>query len=41
LKKRAEQVLLGSEGVGEDDGGRWRGEHRGEMAQTMYAHMNK
>jgi hypothetical protein len=38
LKKRAEQVLPGSEqgggrGWGEGDGG--------EMAQTMYAHMNK
>jgi hypothetical protein len=39
LEKRAEQVLSGSEGgVGERErvGGK-----RGEMAQTVYAHMNK
>jgi hypothetical protein len=39
LKKRAEQVLPASEG-----GERRRGGGRGqgaEMAQTMYAHMNK
>jgi hypothetical protein len=32
LEKRAEQVLPGSEGSGGEGG---------EMAQTMYAHMNK
>jgi hypothetical protein len=32
LEISAEQILPGSEG-------RWRGEE-GEMAQTMYAHMN-
>jgi hypothetical protein len=40
LEKRAEQVLPGSEG----DWGRGRGQESGggrEMAQTMYAHMNK
>jgi hypothetical protein len=36
LEKMAEQVLPGSEGVG----GRGKGQG-GEMAQTMYAHMNK
>jgi hypothetical protein len=37
LEKRAEEVLLGSEGgVGRSE----RGEE-GEMVQTMYAHMNK
>jgi hypothetical protein len=41
LEKRAEQVLPGSEGdrverEGEGVGGQW-----GEMAQIMYAHMNK
>jgi hypothetical protein len=39
LKIRAEQVLTGSEE------GRWRecrvGVQRGEMTQTMYAHVNK
>jgi hypothetical protein len=36
LEKRADQVLPGSdEGAGE------REEAEGEMAQTMYAHMNK
>jgi hypothetical protein len=40
LEKRAEQVLLGSEGAvrGRQGGG---GEQRGEMAQTMYAYVNK
>jgi hypothetical protein len=39
LEKRAEQVLLGNEvGRGESGGGGWAG---GEMAQTMYVHMNK
>jgi hypothetical protein len=33
LEIRAEQVLPGSKGVGEGQGG--------EMAQTMYAHLNK
>jgi hypothetical protein len=40
LEKWAEQILPGSEG-----GGGYReevgGEPGGEMAQTMYAHMNK
>jgi hypothetical protein len=35
LEKRAEQVLPGSEGVGGE------GESGGEIAQTMYTHMNK
>jgi hypothetical protein len=40
LEKRAEQVLPGSEGwvVVEEGGG---GGQVVEMAQTMYAHMNK
>jgi hypothetical protein len=39
LENRAEQVLPGSEeGVGREGGDR---EHGREMAQTMYAHMNK
>jgi hypothetical protein len=38
LYKRAEQVLPGSEGDGEDREG---ARDRGEMAQTMYACMNK
>jgi hypothetical protein len=52
LEKRAEQVLPGSEegmggrgrGAGEGEGGDWgkkSGGQRGEMAQTMYIHMNK
>jgi hypothetical protein len=36
LEKRADQVLPGREG-----GGRGGGEQGREMAQTMYAHMNK
>jgi hypothetical protein len=36
LEKRAEQVLPGSEGEGREFGGQ-----RGEMAPTVYAHMNK
>jgi hypothetical protein len=35
---RAEQVLPGSEGVGSRERGWGQG---GEMAQTMYAHVNK
>jgi hypothetical protein len=39
LEKRAEQLLPGSEGgLGEE--GRCRGQG-GEMAQTVYAHVNK
>jgi hypothetical protein len=38
LLKRAEQVLPGSEGGGEERGD---GGQRREMAQTMYAHMYK
>jgi hypothetical protein len=39
LEKRTEQVLPGSkEAWGGEGGGR---EQEGEMAQTMYAHMNK
>jgi hypothetical protein len=38
LEKRAEQVLPGSE-EGEKRGRCW--EKGGEMAQTMYPHMNK
>jgi hypothetical protein len=39
LEKRAEQVLPGSKGVeGEREGLGGRGR---EMAQTMYAHVNK
>jgi hypothetical protein len=38
LEKRAKQVLPGSEGGGRR--GRGWGEW-GEMAQTMYAHLNK
>jgi hypothetical protein len=38
LDMKAEQVLPGSK----EDGGRGRGQEAGgEMAQTMYAHMNK
>jgi hypothetical protein len=37
LEKRVEQVLPGSEVVGKGKGG----EQHGEMAKTMYAHMNK
>jgi hypothetical protein len=37
LEIRAEQVLLGSEGCG----GKGVGGGEGEMAQTMYAHVNK
>jgi hypothetical protein len=40
LKQRAEQVLPGIEGVGRRGRGRGAGDG-GEMAQTMYAHMNK
>jgi hypothetical protein len=39
LEKRAEQILPGREGVGREKK-RMRGQG-GEMAQTMYAHMNK
>jgi hypothetical protein len=39
LEKRAEQVLPGNEGGSGGEGG---GEgQRGEMTQTMYAHVNK
>jgi hypothetical protein len=38
LEKRAEQVLPRSKGVGGQGRG-WR--QVGEMAQTMYTHMNK
>jgi hypothetical protein len=38
LEKRTEQVLPGSQEDGRD---RERGRAGGEMAQTMYAHMNK
>jgi hypothetical protein len=38
MEKRAEQVLPGSEGV---SGRRRERGVGGEMAQTMYAHMNK
>jgi hypothetical protein len=38
LEKRAEQVLPGSEGVGMEIRGQGQG---GEIAQTMYTHMNK
>jgi hypothetical protein len=38
LEKRAGPVLSGSEGDGEKRGG--PGGQRGEMAPTMYAHMN-
>jgi hypothetical protein len=38
LEIRAEQVLPGSGGGGEEDGDRGQG---GEMTQTMYAHVNK
>jgi hypothetical protein len=37
LEKRAEQVLHGSEGLGEREG---IGRQGGEMTQAMYAHMN-
>jgi hypothetical protein len=37
MEKRAEQVLPGSLGGGEEG----RGEQGGEMTQTMYAHVNK
>jgi hypothetical protein len=40
LEIRAEQVLHGSEGGGEKREGTRRG-LGGEMAQTMYAHVNK
>jgi hypothetical protein len=42
LKKRAKQVLPGSEkgGGGEEGVGRGSRGQRGEMAQTMYAHIN-
>jgi hypothetical protein len=40
LEKRAEQVLSGSEGRWGDREGMGEGAE-GEMAQTMYAHMNK
>jgi hypothetical protein len=39
LEIRADQVLPGSEGGKEGEGG--RGEQEGEMIQTMYAHVNK
>jgi hypothetical protein len=38
LEKRAEQILPGSTGFGGEEGGRRHGE---EMAQTIYAYMNK
>jgi hypothetical protein len=39
LEKRAEQALPGREESGSKrEGVEWQG---GEMAQTMYAHMNK
>jgi hypothetical protein len=38
LEKRTEQVLPRSEGVGEERVGVGQ---EGDMAQTMYAHMNK
>jgi hypothetical protein len=37
LEKKAEQVLPGSEEMGGEKEGMEQG---GEMAQTMYAHMN-
>jgi hypothetical protein len=37
LEKRAEHILPGREGLGEEGGGREQG---GEMTQTMYAHLN-
>jgi hypothetical protein len=42
LEKRAEQVLPGSQGGREEreEEGDGAGD-RGEMAQTLYAHMNK
>jgi hypothetical protein len=41
LEIRAKQFLLGSEGVG-GEGEKGRGGGQGEeMAQTLYAHMNK
>jgi hypothetical protein len=39
LEKRAEQILPGSEGGWEVEGG--GGGQGGEMAQTMYGHVNK
>jgi hypothetical protein len=39
LEKKAEQVLSGSEGSWEEEGG-GKGQG-GEMAQTLYAHVNK
>jgi hypothetical protein len=36
MERRAENILPGSEEVGDGAGG-----GGGEMAQTMYAHMNK
>jgi hypothetical protein len=41
LEERAEQVLPGSKGGGEDREGMGVGEVGGGMAQTMYAHVNK
>jgi hypothetical protein len=45
LEKRAEQVLPGCEGGGEIVVGGWEagweGGRGGEVAQTMYTHMNK
>jgi hypothetical protein len=38
LEKREEQVLPGSKGVEGEGGDR---KQAGEMAQTMYVHMNK
>jgi hypothetical protein len=40
LEKRAEQVLPGSKKVREGGWGEG-GEQQGEMAQIMYAHINK
>jgi hypothetical protein len=39
LEKRAEEVLPGSQGIGERRRG-W-GSRGGEMAQIMYTHINK
>jgi hypothetical protein len=39
LEIRAEQVLPGSKGGREQEGGEWVQE--GEMIQTMYTHVNK
>jgi hypothetical protein len=41
LEKNTEQVLLGSIGRGEERVVAGWGGQRGEMTQTMYAHLNK